>query len=394
MTVKMASAVQEAETFEDFQDWVKRSKEQDRLLVIDFTATWCGPCKMIAPKFAEFSLAEEFQVPLPSAESASKKETRLPLVNFLKIDVDKNDEAAAKCGIRSMPTFQFWRDGKCVNTVNGADPNNLLAQLRWHRYGVIPDAVGGNAAGGYHPLSGGALRQGVLVTVRGLASEGGKKMNGHVGEVRGWDAEKRRYNVLVTPTPSAAGVEVAEVGDLKEPKEAALQIDNFVQRVSVEVLPGEGKDETSRFGTVVEAEVAESKELSYKIRFEGAPSTESIPAANCVVPNHTRGVVVGLKAESAKKHNGKWCRILAYSPESGRYTVAVGAMDQLLRLRRDCVWLVDAPHERIANAADGGANGTSDEKIKVNMQRMGDVSMEKNRCGGSAHSGDEFQRPK
>merc|ERR1712230_83825 len=62
----------------------------DKLVVVDFTATWCGPCQRIAPVFAK--LAEE-----------------MPDVVFVKVDVDENDETASACGIQSMPTFQFYK---------------------------------------------------------------------------------------------------------------------------------------------------------------------------------------------------------------------------------------------------------------------------------------------
>ena len=56
----------------------------DKLVVVDFTATWCGPCQHIAPVVVQ--LAEE-----------------MPDVVFIK--VDENDETAEACGISSMPTF-------------------------------------------------------------------------------------------------------------------------------------------------------------------------------------------------------------------------------------------------------------------------------------------------
>ena len=74
---------------------------ENALVVIDFTATWCGPCKMVGPKFVE--LAPEF-----------------PKVVFVKIDVDENADAAEACGISAMPTFQFYKDGKKVSEVVGA----------------------------------------------------------------------------------------------------------------------------------------------------------------------------------------------------------------------------------------------------------------------------------
>ena len=59
-------------------------------LLVDFTASWCGPCKMIGPYFEE--LAAKFQN-----------------VVFVKVDVDDLDDIAAECGISAMPTFQLYR---------------------------------------------------------------------------------------------------------------------------------------------------------------------------------------------------------------------------------------------------------------------------------------------
>jgi thioredoxin len=78
----------------------------DKLVVVDFTATWCGPCQRIAPLFAQ--LAEENQE-----------------VVFVKVDVDDNDAVAALCGISAMPTFHFMKGGKKVQEMVGADPQKL-----------------------------------------------------------------------------------------------------------------------------------------------------------------------------------------------------------------------------------------------------------------------------
>lgn len=75
---------------------------ENKLCVIDFTATWCGPCKAVAPKFHQ--LAEECKDAL-----------------FFVVDVDVNGETAEECGVQSMPTFKFYKAGKDVHTVSGGD---------------------------------------------------------------------------------------------------------------------------------------------------------------------------------------------------------------------------------------------------------------------------------
>jgi len=75
-------------------------------VVIDFFATWCGPCKRIAPTYERL------------AQSLSS-------VVFLKVDVDESPELVNEFDVSSMPTFVFLKDGQEVKRVEGAD----MAQL-------------------------------------------------------------------------------------------------------------------------------------------------------------------------------------------------------------------------------------------------------------------------
>ena len=77
-------------------------------VVIDFFATWCGPCKRVAPLFEK--LAEEYVG-----------------MTFLKVDVDESAEIAEEFQIRAMPTFVFLKDGRVVKRVEGADMAQLEA---------------------------------------------------------------------------------------------------------------------------------------------------------------------------------------------------------------------------------------------------------------------------
>eukprot|EP00029_Vermamoeba_vermiformis_P012747 TRINITY_DN770_c0_g1_i1.p2 TRINITY_DN770_c0_g1~~TRINITY_DN770_c0_g1_i1.p2 ORF type:complete len:106 (-),score=37.96 TRINITY_DN770_c0_g1_i1:113-430(-) len=79
---------------------------KDKLVVIDFSATWCGPCKMISPKFEEMS----------------KKFTDIAC---FKVDVDEAEDVAAACGITAMPTFQFFKNGAKVAEFKGANAAKL-----------------------------------------------------------------------------------------------------------------------------------------------------------------------------------------------------------------------------------------------------------------------------
>lgn len=85
-------------TDQNFEELANDSKP----LVVDFWATWCGPCKAIAP------IVEEL-----AAEYEGK-------VNIGKCDVDANDETTGKFGIRNIPTILFIKDGKVVDKQVGA----------------------------------------------------------------------------------------------------------------------------------------------------------------------------------------------------------------------------------------------------------------------------------
>ncbi|CAJ0568308.1 unnamed protein product, partial [Mesorhabditis spiculigera] len=83
----------------------------DGVVIIDFTASWCGPCKMISPVFEE--LAEQH-----------------PNVPFLKVDVDECTEAAGD--VNAMPTFRVIKNGKKVKEFSGANADELKAMVQAH----------------------------------------------------------------------------------------------------------------------------------------------------------------------------------------------------------------------------------------------------------------------
>lgn len=76
-------------------------------VLVDFWATWCGPCKMIAPSLDE--LSEE-----------------MPNVKFVKIDIDKNSGYAGQLGIMSIPTLLIYKNGEVVGKQVGAMPKDSI----------------------------------------------------------------------------------------------------------------------------------------------------------------------------------------------------------------------------------------------------------------------------
>ena len=78
-------------------------------LVADFYATWCPPCKAIAPVYEQLS----------KTHSAPGK------ISFVKVNVDEQQEIAAQNGIQAMPTFIVFKDGKKIEEIKGANPPAL-----------------------------------------------------------------------------------------------------------------------------------------------------------------------------------------------------------------------------------------------------------------------------
>lgn len=88
-------------TDQNFQQEV----ESDGVAMVDFWATWCGPCRIVAPVVEQ--LAEQY------AEKGLK---------VGKLDVDANPQTAARFGVRSIPTVLFFKNGEVVDRLVGAMP--------------------------------------------------------------------------------------------------------------------------------------------------------------------------------------------------------------------------------------------------------------------------------
>lgn len=84
---------------------------EHKLAVVDCYADWCGPCKMIAPEFA-------------------KMEHEFPAIKFYKVNVEEEEGLAADLGVTAMPTFFFFKGGKKVDELVGANKDEIRAKLQ------------------------------------------------------------------------------------------------------------------------------------------------------------------------------------------------------------------------------------------------------------------------
>lgn len=86
----------------------KELVQKDNLLIVDFYATWCGPCKKLAPVLDEVS--QEFE----------------GKATIVKVDVDESEDLAVEFGIRTIPTVLFFKGGQIVDKFVGAVPKSEI----------------------------------------------------------------------------------------------------------------------------------------------------------------------------------------------------------------------------------------------------------------------------
>ena len=89
-------------------------KDTNKLVVIDFTATWCGPCRNMDPIINDFA-------------------AKYTNVEFVKIDVDELVDVAEKYGVQAMPTFVLMKKGEVVDQIVGADKDGLKMKIEKHK---------------------------------------------------------------------------------------------------------------------------------------------------------------------------------------------------------------------------------------------------------------------
>lgn len=90
------------------QDFDQALSQDKRLIMVDFWAEWCGPCRAIAPALEQLV-----------TEMAGR-------VTLAKVNVDENPGLAARYGIRSIPTILFFKESKVVGDIIGAVPKGQI----------------------------------------------------------------------------------------------------------------------------------------------------------------------------------------------------------------------------------------------------------------------------
>ena len=102
--------MKQPKTLAEFNNELVLAKQGGRATIVDFTATWCPPCQKMGPIFEAL-------------------EEKYPMMVFLKVDVDENQETAKEYRIEAMPTFKAFFNGGDVGTVVGADTEKLFEMV-------------------------------------------------------------------------------------------------------------------------------------------------------------------------------------------------------------------------------------------------------------------------
>ncbi|KAG2277099.1 hypothetical protein Bca4012_042621 [Brassica carinata] len=106
--------VVEMESRRQWRSLFDSMKSSNKLLVIDFTAAWCGPCKAMEPRVKEIV-------------------SRYPEAVFARVDVDRFMDVAGTYRANTLPAFVFVKRGEEIDRVVGAKPDELVYKIEKHR---------------------------------------------------------------------------------------------------------------------------------------------------------------------------------------------------------------------------------------------------------------------
>ena len=109
-----ASTLHHMESDDELRAMIGQS--EGRLVVVDWSATWCGPCRVMLPVMEALSRLDEMKG-----------------VTFIHADIDELPEASAEAGVSHVPTFHLIKQQHLVATLTGADEAQLLQLIRKHR---------------------------------------------------------------------------------------------------------------------------------------------------------------------------------------------------------------------------------------------------------------------
>ncbi|KAK9107789.1 hypothetical protein Syun_023800 [Stephania yunnanensis] len=108
------SAVRAIHSSNEWRKQFQSLQGTNQLVVVDFSATWCGPCRTMEPVLEELA-------------------SRYSDVIFVKIDIDELMDVAQEYGVQSVPMFMLIKEGKQVDKLVGADKGELERKIEKHR---------------------------------------------------------------------------------------------------------------------------------------------------------------------------------------------------------------------------------------------------------------------
>jgi thioredoxin 1 len=89
---------------------VEQLLTQDKVVLVDYFAKWCGPCKTLMPRLTAL-------------------ESEYPDAKFVSVDVDENTDHSMKVGIRSVPTVMIYKNGELIDRSSGANPDVFYKKI-------------------------------------------------------------------------------------------------------------------------------------------------------------------------------------------------------------------------------------------------------------------------